>query len=138
MEEHLKANAEMTIQQLRPLSGMDFGYNGESVEWLEEYIERLRQSGELASEDMKDRLTSVFGSFLGECIIRCHGGAWAQRDSAWCVAFDAKNAAFPFAKVRKQMDHGVEDGIESFFHTIPVIFAAQFPAPRRKPRWKFW
>ena len=33
MDAHLKANAEMTIEQLRPLSGMDFGYNGESVAW---------------------------------------------------------------------------------------------------------
>jgi hypothetical protein len=136
MEEHLKANAEMTIQQLRPLSGMDFGYNGGSVEWLEGYIERLRQSGELASAEMKDRLTAVFGSFLGECIIRCHGGVWEQRDGAWCVAFDAKNAAYPFAKVRKQLDHGLDDGVGSFFDTIPLVIPAGVrsrPAPPPKP-----
>lgn len=129
MEAHLKANAEMTIQQLRPLSGIDFGYNGESVAWLEGYLERLRQSGGLDSEDMKHRLTGVFGSFLGECIIRCHGGAWAQRAGGWCVAFDETNAAFPFAKVRKQMDHGREDGIGSFFATIPLVFPARVRAP---------
>ena len=33
MLESIKANAEMTIQQLRPMSGIDFGYNRESVEW---------------------------------------------------------------------------------------------------------
>jgi hypothetical protein len=134
MEAHLKANAEMTIQQLRPLSGIDFGYNGESVAWLEGYLERLRRSGSLESEEMKDRLTGVLGSFLGECIIRCHGGVWAQRDGAWCAAFDEKNAAFPFAKVRKQMDHGVEDGIGSFFHTIPLVFPARVRSPSAPPR----
>src|SRR5437762_1433543 len=46
MIEHIQANAEMTIQQMRPLSRMDFGYTRESVEWLEGYIERLRQTGE--------------------------------------------------------------------------------------------
>jgi hypothetical protein len=131
MEAHLKANAEMTIQQLRPLSGMDFGYNRASVEWLEGYIERLRQSGQLASADLKDRLTGVFGSFLGECIVRCHGGAWEQRNDGWCVAFDPKNAAFPFAKVRKQLDHGAEDGIGGFFRAIPVVFASHVGGPRR-------
>ncbi len=134
MDEHLQANAAMTIQQLRPLSGIDFGYNGESVAWLEGYLERLRQSGGLDSEDLKDGLTGVFGSFLGECIIRCHGRAWAQRDGGWCVAFDGKNAVYPFAKIRKQMDHGLDDGIGSFFHTIPLVFPAHVRSPSAPPR----
>src|SRR5438132_3406075 len=54
MHQRIKANAEMTIQQLRPLSRMDFGYTRESVEWLEGYIERLRQSGEFATNATKD------------------------------------------------------------------------------------
>ena len=141
MVEHIEANAEMTIQQLRPLSRMDFGYDRESVEWLENYIERLRRSGEFQAEATKDRLTSVFGSFLGECIIRCYGGVWTQREGVWCVAFDGDNVAFPFAKVSKQMDNGVEDGIGGFFRAIPVVFAGrvhlQPPLPR-KPWWRFW
>jgi hypothetical protein len=35
----------LVIQQLRPLSFDGFGYNAESVGWLEGYIERLRESG---------------------------------------------------------------------------------------------
>ena len=53
MVEHIKANAEMTIQQMRPLSRIDFGYTRESVEWLEGYIERMRQSGEFKAEATK-------------------------------------------------------------------------------------
>ncbi len=141
MEEHIKANAEMTIQQLRPLSRIDFGYNAESVEWLEGYIEELRRSGEFEEAAKKDKLVSVLGSFLGECIVRCYGGVWTQRDGVWCVAFEGGNIAFPFAKVSKQMDHGLEDGIDGLFRAIPVVFAGhvhlQSPQ-RRKPWWKFW
>ena len=137
MEEHIKANAEMVVQQLRPLSGIDFGYTQESVEWLEGYIERLRNSGELESVEMKGKLTSVFGSFLGECIVRCYGGAWTQHDGVWCVAFNNDNMAFPFAKVAKQIDNGRKDGIRSFFTAIPVIFK-DLPSTTTKPWWKVW
>lgn len=140
MEERIKANAEMVVQQLRPLSGMDFGYDRESVEWLEGYIERLRQSGEFQSATARDHLASVFGSFLGECIVRCYGGVWTERAGAWSVAFDDSNIVFRFAKIAKQMENGVEDGIGSFFRTIPILFAGQvgLPPPFRKPWWRFW
>lgn len=67
MEEHIRANAELVIQQLRPLSNINFGYTRDSVEWLEGYIERLRDSGEFNDAEAKNNLTSVLGSFLGEC-----------------------------------------------------------------------
>ena len=87
MIEHIQANAELVIQQLRPMSFDGFGYNAESVEWLEGYIERLRESGTFESEESRDRLASVFGSFLGECIVRCYGASWTQQDGSWCVTF---------------------------------------------------
>ena len=142
MEELIRANAEMVVQQLRPLSGIDFGYTRESVEWLEGYIERLRISGEFENVETKDKLTSVFGSFLGECIIRCYGGAWKQDESGmWCVAFTDDNIAFPFAKIAKQIDNGLEDGIASFFNVIPTIFddlSRATPSAPKKPWWKVW
>jgi len=141
MEENIRANAELVLQQVRSLSGSDSGYTQESVKWLEGYIERLRNSGTFASEETKNKLTSVFGSFLGECIIRCYGGTWKQHDDVWCVAFDEKNVAFPFAKVAKQMDNGLEDGIASYFDVIPIVFrniGRSAPSTPEKPWWKVW
>jgi hypothetical protein len=70
VEEHIRANAEMVVQHLRPLSGIDFGYT---------------------------KLTRVFGSFLGECIVHCYRGTWKKHESGmWCVAFKEDEAAFPF------------------------------------------
>lgn len=141
MEEHIRANAELVVGQVRQLSGADLGYTQESVKWLEGYIERLRISGEFDDGETKNKLTSVFGSFLGECIVRNYGGAWTQHDGVWCVAFDDKNIAFPFAKVAKQMDNGLEDGIASYFTVIPTVFKnlvrAQ-PSKPQKPWWRLW
>ena len=103
----------MVIEQLRPVSKMDFGYNRQSVEWLESYIERLRQSGQLDSEDARNKLSGVFGSFLGECVARCYGGEWMEEDGMWNVVFSPGNAVFPFGKTMSQMENGLEDGIVS-------------------------
>jgi hypothetical protein len=136
--EKIRANAEMVIRQLRPLSKIDFGYNLESVQWLEGFIERQRANENF--ESMKDKFTNVFGSFLGECIVRCYGGNWGEQNGSMAVLFDGDNAAFPFNKVRKQLDNGLEDGIGSFFDTIAVLFKIPLKtgAPKRKPWWKVW
>ena len=96
----------------------------------------MRDSGEFEDAEAKTKLISVFGSFLGECIVRCYGGAWKQHESGvWCVAFNEDNIAFPFAKVAKQIDYGLEDGIASFFNVTPTIFKDLAP---KKPWWKVW
>jgi hypothetical protein len=49
--------------------------------------------------------------------------------------------AFPFAKVAKQIDYGLEDGIASFFKAIPIVFedvAVAEPSTPNKPWWKVW
>jgi hypothetical protein len=117
-EDLLQANAELTISLLRPLSDIDFGYNAESVEWVQGYIDRLRQRGQL--EDKREKLISVLGSFLGECIVRCHGGQWVQRQDGLGVTV-AGLTFYPFEKTRLQMENGLEDGIAALFECIPLM-----------------
>ena len=134
----LRANARLVVEELGPLSGIDFGFDRESVKWLEGYIERLRLSGEFRNTEAGRKFASVFGSYLGECVIHCHGGAWTLRDGVWCVAFDKRNAVFPVNKVAKQIDAGIEEGIDSFFASIPIMFPAQGDASRAAPRRPWW
>ncbi|MBI1177488.1 hypothetical protein GC207_08620 [bacterium] len=130
----------MVIAQLRPLSWKDFGYNRKSVEWLEDYIERLRAGGEFEDENNRHKLESVFGSYLGECLVQCYGGSWIQREGTWCVAFDDQNVAFPFSKIAKQIDNGLDDGIAGFFRVVPEVFGelVSLSVPSKRPWWKFW
>jgi hypothetical protein len=141
VEENIKKNAELAIEQLRPLSQMDFGYNLSSVKWLEGYIERLRSSGELDDEAKRKGLSNVLGSFLGECIVRCYGGRWVKQDGMWGVSIGDDFIAYPFNKIGKQMENGPEDSIDSFFTSIPVLLSGNVyeqKTPIRKPWWKFW
>ncbi|HEX7174070.1 MAG TPA: hypothetical protein VF240_02135 [Pyrinomonadaceae bacterium] len=113
--------AEKVIATLSAQSGLELGYDEPSVEWVDGFIERqrLRFSGEEAGG-----LVNVIGAFVGECVIANHGGRWREDEHGWGVCFDDGNAAYPFAKVRKQFDNGREggDSVHSFYETIGVLF----------------
>jgi hypothetical protein len=144
--EAIRANAELVVARLREASGMeDFGYNAESVAWLDGFIERQRVRPEFAGEEARERMSRTLGSFLGECIVRCHGGEWREVGGTWAVCFGGEeNAAFPFNKVRKQFANGAEDSVLGWFETIPVVFAQQIDGTRgqspskNRPWWKPW
>ncbi len=124
MEDKIRANAELVIKQLTPLSGLAFGYNAESVAWVDGFIEQQRSRSDI-DKNVIDGLSNVLGSFLGECIIRCFGGHWNNQEGGWCVRFDDQNAVYPFTKVRKHFANGQEDSIKRFFEVIPVMFKKQ-------------
>jgi hypothetical protein len=144
-QEMIRANAELVVERLREASGMEeFGYNAESVEWLDGFIERQRVRPEFADGEAAERMSQTLGSFLGECVVRCYGGEWREVRGTWAVCFGGDdNAAFPFNKVRKHFADGPEDSVLSWFKTIPVIFAEQIEAgreltpPKKRPWWKF-
>lgn len=125
MIEKIRANAELAVQQMGPLSnlGAGFGFNRESIVWVEGYIERLRNSGEFSDTQKIGNLSSVLGSFLGECIVQTYGGEWRNPNDRWGIYFSNQSAAFPFAKVTKQFENGLEggDSILGFFDLIPRV-----------------
>jgi hypothetical protein len=137
VEEQIKHNAGLVVQQMSRVCGFAFGYDAQSVAWLDGYIERQRAGNDMTPELMNG-LVSTLGSYLGECVINCYGGYWENEGGEWRVSFDSQNAVYPFAKVRKQFEGGPGDSIKSFFELIPIVFA---PAPRggaRRPWWRFW
>src|SRR5437588_620734 len=125
-EEKIKANAQLVIEGLGPAATdlQDFGFNRESVEWVEGYIERQRKRG--GTKEQIDSLVNVIGSFFGECIIQAYGGKWGEFDGHMGIIFGEKpdlpvddeiktqteeealsdagklHAVFPFSKVAKQ------------------------------------
>ncbi len=122
-KEMIRVNAELVVSRLGPASGVEgFGYNAESVEWLDGFIERQRVRPEFADAEAVEGIAQTLGSFLGECVVRCYGGEWRELEGSWAVDFGGGNAAFPFNKVRKQFHHGAGDGVLGWFETIPVVF----------------
>lgn len=117
---HIRANAALVMEHCTKLCGFKFGFDAKSVEWLDGFIQRTRNSPSAAENN--EKWVSIYGSYLGEAIIQCYGGSWARNESGWHIRFDDKNGAFPFNKVRKQLQFGEEDSIASFFDAIPALF----------------
>ena len=112
---------------------LNIQYDQDSVKFVEGFIERNKSNFD--NEESKGLINSL-GAYLGQCIIENYGGRW-QLDSetgAIAVAFDDKNKAYPFAKVSKQFDNGLEDSIYSFYTVIPTVFKIE---KKKKSWWRF-
>ena len=99
-EQEIYENSVRVIEGCAPLSGLGsrFGYNRESVEWLDGYIDRLHDGGQFKEEEQLKNLTINFGCFLGECIRAAYGGAWREHDLAWGVFFEDQAVPSPSAR----------------------------------------
>jgi hypothetical protein len=131
----IQENAKLAIEQLGPLSGLGerFGYNLESVEWVEGYIERMRKHPDFGP-DPKPVLISVLGSYLGECVIRIYGGQWRLNEElGWGVWLSDGNMVFPFNKVQKLFKNGLEggDSILSFVRIIGHFQKEGWPSGKK-------
>jgi hypothetical protein len=123
--EAIELNIRLVIDQLGPMSGIDFGLNRESLEWVEGYIEQQRQRPDV-DEAGAYTLRQIFGSFLGECILVATGGSWewSAEFGKWCVRLPGNdNVAYPFAKMEKLWLSGVEggDSIVAFYDGALLI-----------------
>ena len=112
---------------------LNLKYDANSVKFIEGFIERNK--GNFEKEESKGLINSL-GSFLGQCIIENYGGQWQLDNETGSVAvvFDDKNKAYPFAKVSKQFENGLEDSVYSFYTVIPSIFKIE---KKKKSWWKF-
>lgn len=117
--DQIRSNAELVVSTFSQTSDVALSFDETGVEWVNGYIERNRSSLDPAQID---GLVNTLGSFLGECIVREHGGQWAEADGQYGVQFDQHNWAFPFNKIRKHIENGAEDSILSYFTIIPAVF----------------
>jgi hypothetical protein len=114
-------------------SSLNIKYNDEGVKFLEGFIERNKTQIEI--EDWYGLINSC-GAFLGQSIIENYGGEWMQEENEQiCIAFDEKNKVFPFSKVGKQFENGIEDSIYEMYTTLPKVFKIEKKA--KKKWWQF-
>jgi hypothetical protein len=144
MESQILANAELVKKVARSELNTNVEYNEAGVQWLERYIDGQRQ---FASEEVKQKLPSTLGSFLGECVRSTFGGQWVQDpEYGWAVKVTEGLVVFPFAKVRKQLEHSEGESVLGLFRSIPAVMAhlaaktlpAKAEGSKHAPWWKLW
>jgi len=109
----IRANAELVVRMFANETEFRFGYNRESVQWLDSYIEEIRKNN--WTDEEFNQLVSNLGSFLGETMIKSFGGRWSLDQRGWAIRWDDFNLAYPFIKVAKHLRNGETDSIYSFF-----------------------
>ncbi len=118
--------ADVVVERFGPLSEIAFGFDRDSVAWVEGFIERHRADLK-PGDEVPEGLVNCLGAFLGESIVRATGGQWArsEQDGSWSVQFANGSGAFPFAKVWKQFENGLEGGDSILsFYDIAVEYVA--------------
>ena len=109
----IRANADLVVRMFAKETDFPFGFNKESVEWLDKYIDHIRQN-KWTDEEL-NQLISNLGSYLGETIIRSYGGEWTLDQRGWAIRWDEFNLVYPFMKVANHLRNGQSDSIFSFF-----------------------
>lgn len=115
----LRETADSFIASAAESMGVNLAYDEESLKWVDDFLSRTREE---YSEEQRERLAAMVGSYLGECIIKNLGGAWDLDEYGWAVYFDEENAVYPFSKTWKHLENGPDDSIYSLYTTIPVLF----------------
>jgi hypothetical protein len=115
--EAIDKNSQLVRSRMPEVAGIPFEYDEASVEWLDGYINRMRdQFG-----DEPGRLSQVLASYIGESIRRRYGGRWVDTEGSIGVEIRPDFIVFPFNKVDKQFENGPEDSVLSFYRSIPVL-----------------
>ncbi len=121
----LEAAADAVRQQL----GLA-GFDAAGVARLDHFI--TAQRGQVAA-GQRAGVAQAFGCYLGECLVRVHGGEWAAGpDGSTGVGLADRLFFNPFYLVSQQLDRGDAASIAAFFASVPGRLGA--PAAGRK-RW---
>jgi len=115
----IEQNARVVVEVMSEDLGAPFDFNRKSVEVLDAYIEKHRTSFD---DTTREELISLFGSFLGETIIKTYGGDWRYNtEFGWGVELPARVTVFPFNTTRNHFDLGEEDSIVALFALVPSL-----------------
>lgn len=117
VQEAIDKNSQLVRSRMPEVAGIPFEYDEASVEWLDGYINRMRDE----FGDEPGRLSQVLASYIGESIRRKYGGRWVDVDGSIGVEIRTDFIVFPFNKVDKQFENGPEDSALSFYRSIPVL-----------------
>lgn len=120
----LEVAAEAVRQQL----GLA-GFDAAGVAKLDHFI--TAQRGQVAV-DQRAGVAQAFGCYLGECLVRAHGGEWAAGpDGSTGVGLATRLFFNPFYLVSQQLDRGDAASIAAFFASVPGRLGAPVTGRKR-------
>ncbi len=121
-----KQLAELAVSVTRNVAGIELDYSPASLNNVDSLISGFHAEG-LTAEAMNETIC-LFGCYLGEVIIRNHGGAWkVARETGFkdiaagdLLVLETPNKAVwnPIGKAFKLLENGMEDSLVFLFGVI--------------------
>ena len=118
-----KQLAELAVSVTRNVAAIELDYSPASLNTVDSLISGFRAEG-LTAEAMNETIC-LFGCYLGEVIIRNHGGVWKvaaetgfkNTAPADLLVLETPNKAVwnPIGKAFKLLENGMEDSLAFFF-----------------------
>jgi hypothetical protein len=107
------------------------GFDEATIRYLSEDIDAHRA---VYAGEQKERVGTIYGSFLGSAIAACwgnYGPQWVRSKDGVGIQFAKAKipwVAFPLTRAFKHIELGNEYSILSYFQAMPDILASDLPA----------
>lgn len=108
----INAYSARTLVMMEQGGAENFDYSEDSVKFLSSVID---EEGPTYSEKAKSMLPSVWGSYLGDALIKKYSGKWVQFGNSYGVLIGESKLLFPMAKVEKHIENGSADSIYALY-----------------------
>ena len=110
----LKEYAIININTAESIFGVSLNFDEPSILMIDELIHTAWPEEPPA---LLDNMILLWGSFLGEAIIKTLGGEWIESTDGWCVQIgDLK--IMVFNKIKKRFLNGDEDSISYYYQSL--------------------
>jgi hypothetical protein len=93
-------------------------YSDDSIRWLDERITKRREN--LEAKGLAQSAI-LFGSYLGEAIVRRFKGTWVKVGDEPAVLVNGRSLLFPMGQVMSQIQQGQRCSIYSFYTQLPAV-----------------
>lgn len=114
--------AQIHIDTTKQSFGVDLDFDEKSILELDNLIQKAWPD---QPPIQIDNVILLFGSFLGEAIIKTLGGEWINTEQGWGIKIgDA--TLMVFTKVKKRLLNGMEDSISYYYQSTKGMLKNNF------------
>lgn len=111
--------ASSTVETFNSNGMAGFDYSENSVKLMSELIDKERTG---YSERVKNILPTLWGSYLGEALIKRYGGKWViMGNGSYAISLNNGHFLWPMARVEKHVTNGTEDSIYAQYMSIEIM-----------------
>jgi hypothetical protein len=121
-QEQFKQYAQIHIDTTKQAFGVELDFDEKSIIELDNLIQKAWPD---QPPVQIDNVILLFGSFLGEAIIKTIGGQWVETEQGWGIKI-GDSTLMVFTKIKKRLLNGMEDSISYYYQSVRGMLKNNF------------